>query len=79
MSVLDTFHKLMLARQAGANPMSMIRCDGCGHSIDTDFDVECDVLVPWKNLAPAILCKACREREWEENDQREYEAERNAL
>ena len=69
MSVLDTFHKLMLARQAGANPMSMIKCDGCGYLIDSDDDPACFVEVPWLNMTDKVWCESCREDEFDNHEQ----------
>lgn len=46
--------------------MSIIRCDGCGRDIDTDFDVECEV------EPNTFACKVCRE----EKSRSDYEDEK---
>lgn len=48
--------------------MSLILCDSCHDTIDSDRDPDCFVEVPWLNLADRVWCQDCREREWEKND-----------
>lgn len=51
--------------------MSMIRCEGCSRSIDSDDDPDCFVEHPAHpiNGAPDIvLCEPCRDRREQEPD-----------
>lgn len=48
--------------------MSCIRCERCDTNIDSDFDPECFVEVPWLNMAEKVWCEPCRDAEWAENE-----------
>lgn len=67
--------------------MSIVRCERCPASVDTEADTECQVYIGnYKRLHATItLCEKCRyemecEQEWMDSlaARAEYEAERNA-
>lgn len=54
--------------------MSMIRCDSCDRPIDSDDDPECINNDGYSLGLPVIvLCEPCRERAWDEQEERKTE------
>jgi len=44
--------------------MSIERCELCERQIDTDFEDDCYVEVPWLNLEDHIWCAQCQNKEF---------------
>jgi hypothetical protein len=54
--------------------MSILRCDSCSRPIDTDDDPECINDDGYSLGLPVIvLCEPCRERAWDEQEERKTE------
>jgi len=48
--------------------MSIERCEICERQIDTDFEDDCYVEVPWLNLEDHVWCAQCQDREWRKHE-----------
>ena len=50
--------------------MSMCVCDRCDRYIDSDVDGDCFIENPYNAKDVTTLCEPCRERAWDEQQER---------
>lgn len=50
--------------------MSIVVCDHCERYIDSDFDCDCFIENPYDSRDVTTLCENCRERAYEEQQER---------